>query len=66
VPKDWSLRTRLKVAAVVALLGLLVWADARWAGTAQCPPTGTSTTGTSTTGTSTTGTSATAPACPAR
>ena len=56
MPKDWSLRTRLKVAAVVALLGLLVWADARWAGTAQCPPTGTSTTGTS----------ATAPACPAR
>ena len=61
MPKDWSLRTRLKVAAVVALLGLLVWADARWAGTAQCPPTGASTTGTSTTVTS-----ATAPACPAR
>lgn len=40
MPKDWSFRTRLKVAAVVALLGLLVWADARWAGPAECTSTG--------------------------
>lgn len=26
----------MKVAAVAALLGVLVWADARWAGTADC------------------------------
>ena len=29
MPKDWSRRTQLKVALVAALLGLLVWADAR-------------------------------------
>ena len=37
MPKDWSLRSRVKVAAVAALLGLLVWADAHyWAGPAEC------------------------------
>ncbi len=29
MPKDWTRRTRVKVALVAALLGLLVWADAR-------------------------------------
>jgi len=29
VPKDWTRRTRVKVALVAAVLGLLVWADAR-------------------------------------
>lgn len=47
MPKDWSLRTRVKVAAVVALLGLLVWADAHfWAGPAECASPTTTATGT--------------------
>ncbi|MDF2091910.1 MULTISPECIES: hypothetical protein [unclassified Knoellia] len=29
MPKDWSRRTQVKVALVAALLGVLVWADAR-------------------------------------
>jgi hypothetical protein len=37
MPKDWSFRTRVKVAAVAALLGLLVWADAHYRGdAAEC------------------------------
>ena len=55
MPKDWSFRTRLKVAAVAAVLGLLVWADAHWAGTPDCTSTSTASS-----------TSAAASPCPTR
>jgi hypothetical protein len=42
VPKDWTRRTRVKVAVVAALLGVLVWADAR---TQECTSYGTSAAG---------------------
>jgi hypothetical protein len=42
VPKDWTRRTRVKVALVAALLGLVVWADAR---TSECESWGTSSAG---------------------
>lgn len=47
MPKDWTRRTRLKVALVAAVLGLLVWADARSqeAHSQECTSYGTGTTG---------------------